>query len=80
MMALPASLDWIGEGLEELTIQQLSAAGQQVYSHEGRTEEMDRYGLPASGTLEPGFDAAHCAEYGRRLRRFRQTLRLTDKP
>src|SRR5208283_2412033 len=32
----PARLDWIGEGLEELTIQRLSAAGQQVYSHRGR--------------------------------------------
>ncbi len=44
-------LDWIGEGLEELTIQQLSAAGQQVYSHAGRLNEMDRYGLPSSGKL-----------------------------
>src|SRR5580704_6795174 len=44
-------LEWIGEGLEELTIQQLSAAGQQVYSHEGRLSEMDRYGLPSSGRL-----------------------------
>jgi tetratricopeptide (TPR) repeat protein len=46
-----ARLEWIGEGLEELTIQQLSAAGQQVYSHEGRLSEMDRYGLPSSGRL-----------------------------
>jgi tetratricopeptide (TPR) repeat protein len=46
-----ASLDWIGEGLEELTIQQLSAAGQQVYSHAGRLSEMDRYGLPSTGRL-----------------------------
>jgi tetratricopeptide (TPR) repeat protein len=46
-----ARLDWIGEGLEELTIQQLSAAGQQVYSHAGRLSEMDRYGLPSSGKL-----------------------------
>ena len=44
-------LDWIGEGLEELTIQQLSAAGQQVYSHAGRLNEMDRYGMPASAIL-----------------------------
>ncbi len=47
----PARLDWIGEGLEELTIQRLSAAGQQVYSHRGRLEDMDRYGLPASAKL-----------------------------
>jgi|SRR6266849_794067 len=40
--------DWIGEGLEELTIQRLSSAGQQVYSHAGRLNEMDRSGLPAS--------------------------------
>jgi tetratricopeptide (TPR) repeat protein len=46
-----ARLDWIGEGLEELTIQQLSAGGQQVYSHAGRINEMDRYGLPSSGKL-----------------------------
>jgi len=44
-------LDWIGEGLEELTIQRLSAAGQQVYSHAGRVNEMDRYGLPSSAKL-----------------------------
>jgi tetratricopeptide (TPR) repeat protein/TolB-like protein len=44
-------LDWIGEGLEELTIQRLSAAGQQVYSHAGRLNEMDLYGLPASAKL-----------------------------
>ena len=41
-------LDWLGEGLEELTIQRLSAAGQQVYSHTGRTAELERYGLPSS--------------------------------
>jgi tetratricopeptide (TPR) repeat protein len=46
-----ARLDWIGEGLEELTIQRLSAAGQQVYSHAGRLSEMDRSGLPPSGRL-----------------------------
>jgi tetratricopeptide (TPR) repeat protein len=44
-------LDWIGEGLEELTIQRLSAAGQQVYSHEGRINELDRYGLPPRAKL-----------------------------
>jgi tetratricopeptide (TPR) repeat protein len=44
-------LDWLGEGLEELTIQRLSAAGQQVYTHAGRVSEMDRYGLPASAKL-----------------------------
>jgi tetratricopeptide (TPR) repeat protein/TolB-like protein len=44
-------LDWIGEGLEELTIQRLSAAGQQVFSHAGRLVEMDRYGLPSSAKL-----------------------------
>ncbi len=50
-VAAPARLDWIGEGLEELTIQRLSAAGQQVYSHRGRLDDMDRYGLPASAKL-----------------------------
>ena len=41
-----ARLDWLCEGLEELTIQRLSAAGQQVYTHAGRASELDRYGLP----------------------------------
>src|SRR5258708_11076072 len=44
-------LDWIGAGLEELTIQKLSAAGQQVFSHEGRLDEMDRAGLPPNAKL-----------------------------
>jgi tetratricopeptide (TPR) repeat protein len=44
-------LDWLGEGLEELTIQRLSAAGQQVYSHTGRTGELDRSGLPPFAKL-----------------------------
>jgi tetratricopeptide (TPR) repeat protein len=44
-------LDWIGEGLEELTIQALSNAAQLVYSHDGRLNEMDRSGLPSTGKL-----------------------------
>jgi tetratricopeptide (TPR) repeat protein len=44
-------LDWLGEGLEELTIQRLSAAGQQVYSHAGRADELDRSGLPSTAKL-----------------------------
>lgn len=44
-------LDWIGEGIEELSIQELSAAGQQVYTHEGRLDEMDRAGLPSNAKL-----------------------------
>jgi len=44
-------LDWMGEGLEELTIQALSAGGQQVYSHAGRTTEQERDGLPFSAKL-----------------------------
>jgi tetratricopeptide (TPR) repeat protein/TolB-like protein len=39
-------LEWLSEGLEELTIQRLSAAGEQVYSHTGRVAELERYGLP----------------------------------
>ena len=46
-----ARLDWLSEGLEELTIQGLSAAGEQVYSHSGRLAELERYGLPASAKL-----------------------------
>jgi tetratricopeptide (TPR) repeat protein len=44
-------LDWLGEGLEELTIQALSAGGQQVYSRAGRTTEQERNGLPFSAKL-----------------------------
>jgi tetratricopeptide (TPR) repeat protein len=44
-------LDWLGEGLEELTIQRLSGAGEQVYSHAGRLAELERYGLPRSSKL-----------------------------
>jgi tetratricopeptide (TPR) repeat protein len=44
-------LDWLGEGLEELTIERLAGSGQQVYSHEGRSEEMERSGLPANAKL-----------------------------
>src|SRR5262249_56750660 len=44
-------LDWLGEGLEELTIQYLSDGGEQVYSHAGRAGEFERYGLPASSKL-----------------------------
>lgn len=44
-------LDWLREGLEELTIQRLSAAGEQVYTHAGRISELDRSGLPANARL-----------------------------
>jgi tetratricopeptide (TPR) repeat protein len=44
-------LDWLSEGLEELTIQYLSAAGEEVYSHAGRSGELERYGLPSSAKL-----------------------------
>jgi Tfp pilus assembly protein PilF/TolB-like protein len=44
-------LDWLGEGLEELTIQRLSGAGEQVYSHAGRIIELERSGLPRSSRL-----------------------------
>jgi len=44
-------LDWLGEGLEELTIQYLSAAGEQAYTHEGRTAELERNGFPFSAKL-----------------------------
>src|SRR5258708_10206440 len=41
-------LDWLCEGLEELTIHRLTAAGQKVYTHAGRASELDRYGLPSA--------------------------------
>lgn len=44
-------LDWLSEGLEELTIQRLFASGQQVFSHAGRVAELERYGLPSGARL-----------------------------
>jgi tetratricopeptide (TPR) repeat protein len=44
-------LDWLSEGLEELTIQGLAGAGEQVYSHAGRLGELERYGIPATAKL-----------------------------
>src|SRR5256885_2533779 len=44
-------LDWLSEGLEELTVQNLSAAGEQVYTHEGRAAELERNGFPFSAKL-----------------------------
>jgi predicted Zn-dependent protease/TolB-like protein len=43
--------EWLCEGLEELTIQRLSAGGEQVYSHAGRQAELERYGLPHNSKL-----------------------------
>jgi tetratricopeptide (TPR) repeat protein len=43
--------EWLREGLEELTIQRLSAGGEQVYSHAGRQVELERYGLPHNSKL-----------------------------
>src|ERR1700688_2773120 len=48
----PASrLDWLSEGLEELTIQGLSSAGEQGYSHSWRLGELERYGIPTTAKL-----------------------------
>src|SRR5436190_11003825 len=44
-------LEWLSEGLEELTIQRLSAVGEQVYSHAGRLAELERNGLLRSSKL-----------------------------
>src|SRR5260370_24531973 len=44
-------LDWLGEGLEELTIQRLWGAGEQVYSHAGRLAELETYRLARSSQL-----------------------------
>jgi tetratricopeptide (TPR) repeat protein/TolB-like protein len=44
-------LDWLSEGLEELTIQGLSSAGEQVYSHSWRLGELERYGIPTTAKL-----------------------------
>src|SRR5689334_2910575 len=47
----PAKLEWLSEGLEELTIERLTTAGEQVYSHAGRAAELERYGLPTGSTF-----------------------------
>src|SRR6202790_3707491 len=48
----PASrLDWLSEGLEELTIQGLSSAGEQVYSHSWRLGQLERYVIPTTAKL-----------------------------
>src|SRR5258708_12935429 len=44
-------LDWLSEGLEELTIQRFTGAGVQVYSHAGRLVELERNGLSRSSRL-----------------------------
>src|SRR5258708_12097655 len=44
-------LDWLSEGLEEVTIQRLTGAGVQVYSHGGRLVELERNGLSRSSKL-----------------------------
>ena len=44
-------LDWLGEGLEELTVEYLTGAGQQVYSHAARAAELERNGLPFTARL-----------------------------
>src|SRR5260370_795506 len=44
-------MDWLSEGLEELTIQRFTGAGVQVYSHAGRLVELERNGLSRSSRL-----------------------------
>ena len=44
-------LDWLSEGLEELTIQGLAGAGEQVYSHSQRVGELERSGIPATAKV-----------------------------
>lgn len=44
-------LDWLSEGLEELTIQGLSGAGEQVYAPSQRVGELERSGIPATAKV-----------------------------
>jgi tetratricopeptide (TPR) repeat protein len=44
-------LAWLGEGLEELTVQRLAAAGEQAYQHSDRVREMELSGLPSTPKL-----------------------------
>jgi tetratricopeptide (TPR) repeat protein/TolB-like protein len=41
-------LDWLGEGLEELTIERMAAAGEWLLTHEERLAALEKSGLPAS--------------------------------
>ena len=41
-------LDWLGEGLEELTIERLASVGQQLFTHEERQAALEKSGLPMS--------------------------------
>ncbi len=43
-----ARLDWLSEGLAELTRERLTAAGQQVFTREERLAALEKLGLPAS--------------------------------
>ncbi len=43
--------EWLSQGLEELTIQQLSAAGEEIYSRQALARELDRDGLPRNSRL-----------------------------
>ncbi len=43
-----AKLDWLGEGLADLTIERLGGEGQFVFPREERLAALDRLGLPAS--------------------------------
>ncbi|HXN23563.1 MAG TPA: tetratricopeptide repeat protein [Candidatus Dormibacteraeota bacterium] len=41
-------LDWLGEGLEELTIERMAAGGERLLTHEERVAALEKSGLPAS--------------------------------
>lgn len=41
-------LDWLGEGLEELTVERMAAAGARLLTHEERLAALEKSGLPAS--------------------------------
>ena len=43
-----ARLDWLGEGLEELTIERMTAGGGRMFTHEERQAALEKSGLPAS--------------------------------
>lgn len=43
--------DWLGEGLEELTVERMAAAGERLLSHEERLAALEKSGLPGSARL-----------------------------
>ena len=58
-----ASLEWLSEGLAELTVDRLEGQSRFVFSREDRLDALERMGLPSSAQ----FSVATMIEIGRDL-------------